>query len=106
VPPVETNASGSATATLEGNTLTLEGSYEGMVVAGPGAHIHGPASVSANAGILFPLEFDNATGTLSGGPFTLDLAQLQQLQDGLLYVNLHSEAHPTGEIRGQLLSQP
>jgi hypothetical protein len=101
--PVETDASGSVTATLDGNALTLEGSYEGMVVAGPGAHIHGPASEDENAGVLFPLEFDNEAGTLSGGPFTLTSAQLQQLQDGLFYVNLHSEEHQDGEIRGQLL---
>ena len=110
VPPVDTAATGLVTATLAGTTLTVEGTYEGLVIADPGAHIHGPAGVEENADILFPLTFDNETGTLSA---TVNLAAPESaefgpatfgyLQDGLLYANLHTEENPSGEIRGQLL---
>lgn len=111
VPPVESAATGSLTATLEdGSTLIISGTYEGLTVADPGAHIHGPADVENNAGVLFPLTFDNETGTLSA---TINLAAEENvafgaaafgyLQNGLLYANLHTEENPDGEIRGQLL---
>lgn len=111
VPPVESDATGSLTATLEGTTLTIAGTYEGLsVVETPGAHIHGPAETTQNADVLFPLTFDNAAGTLAT---TVDLAAPENaafgpaafgyLQGGQLYANLHTAENPSGEIRGQLL---
>ena len=110
VPPVESTATGEVTATLDGTMLDITGSYEGLTVSGPGAHIHGPADVENNAPVLFPLTFDNEAGTLSA---TVDLAAEENaafgpaafgyLQNGLLYANLHTEENPDGEIRGQLL---
>jgi len=110
VPPVESAATGEVTATLDGTMLSVDGTYEGLTVAGPGAHIHGPADVENNADVLFPLTFDNEAGTLSA---TIDLAAEENaafgpaafgyLQNGLLYANLHTEENPSGEIRGQLL---
>ena len=111
VPPIESSATGDVTATLDGSTLTISGSYRGLtVIETPGAHIHGPATTEENADILFPLAFDNEAGTLSA---TIELgaeenvafgpAAFGYLQNGLLYANLHTEANPGGEIRGQLL---
>lgn len=110
VPPVESDATGEVTATLEGTMLSVDGTYQGLIVGGPGAHIHGPADVENTAGVLFPLTFDNEAGTLSA---SLDLAAPENaefgpaafgyLQNGLLYANLHTEENPDGEIRGQLL---
>lgn len=110
VPPVESDATGTLTATLDGSTLTISGTYEGLTVTEPGAHIHGPADVENNADVLFPLTFDNEAGTLSA---TIELgaeenaafspAAFGYLQNGLLYANLHTEENPSGEIRGQLL---
>jgi uncharacterized surface protein with fasciclin (FAS1) repeats len=110
VPPVESAATGEVTATLEGTMLSVDGTYEGLTVTDPGAHIHGPAGVENNADVLFPLAFDNEAGTLSA---TLDLATTEDpflgvqvfnsLIVSLLYANLHTEENPSGEIRGQLL---
>lgn len=111
VPPVDSSAFGRLTATLDGTTLTIEGTYEGLtVIDDPGAHIHGPALATYNADVLFPLTFDNEAGTLEA---TLDLAApenspfgigvFNHLKNGYLYANLHTEENPTGEIRGQLV---
>ena len=68
-----------------------------------GAHIHQGAS-DANGGIVFEL---TASGTRDGtfsGTFQLDDTQVQSLKDGQLYVQLHSEDHKSGVLRGQLQS--
>ncbi len=113
VPPVESAASGTLTATLDGSLLSITGAYEGLVVVDPGAHIHGPASTAQNADVLFPLTFDNEAGTFSASVELGDEANAAfgpavfgYLQNGLLYVNLHTEANPAGEIRGQLSTAP
>jgi transforming growth factor-beta-induced protein len=55
VPPVDTDATGSATVGLYGTKLVVNGTFSGFEIGGPGAHIHGPAAAGANAGILFDL---------------------------------------------------
>jgi hypothetical protein len=42
-----------------------------------------------------------AAGPVSDLPITLTVSQVQDLKNGLLYVNVHSSNFPTGEIRGQ-----
>jgi uncharacterized surface protein with fasciclin (FAS1) repeats len=101
VPPVETAATGTATVTFDGTAVSVEGTYENLVVAGPGAHVHGPAPAGENAVVVVALAFDNAAGTLSGS-FEPTGEQIGWFLGGLLYINLHSEANPGGEIRGQI----
>jgi hypothetical protein len=97
--------SGNVTAMLssDGNTLTLSGNFSGLTGPATGAHIHGPAPAGQAAGVVFPLEIDNAaSGSLSGTWMNLGAEQLQQLRDGLFYVNVHTDMNPPGEIRAQL----
>ena len=119
---VETDFEGEATVTLTDTTLSVAGTYsQGMVVTAPGAHIHGPASATENAGVLFVLTYENGAlteeGTLTG---EFDLAQavtvgegedavtytseqlLEFLNTGQLYINLHTADNPAGELRGQI----
>lgn len=111
VPPVTTDATGSAVIAVDGDELTVHGSFadlEGELeeVGGTPAHIHGPAGPDENAGVVFPLEVepgdDDQSGTFS---LTETLTEEQQadLQDGLYYVNVHSTVYPGGEIRGQIV---
>lgn len=97
--------SGEATAMLNNaeNTLTLNGNFTGLTGPATAAHIHGPAREGDTAGVVFPLQVDSATsGTVSGTWTGMTAEQVQQLRDGLYYVNIHTEMNPPGEIRGQL----
>lgn len=122
VPPVDTDASGAATFTLEQHEdgpdlhyeLTVSGPWNGCVTQ---AHIHvgGPDENGPVVAFLFetadPLV--DAEGTLSEGILTADdlvgpledadfSALATELQAGNTYVNVHTTEHPAGEIRGQI----
>jgi hypothetical protein len=111
VPPVETDASGSVEAELDGLTLTLSGSFEGLESdynAEIGSHIHGGAA-GQNGPVLIPLaptlDGDNRGGTFeaANNTFTLTQGLADSLAAGLFYINIHTVDNPSGEIRGQLL---
>ena len=101
VPPTGSTATGSANVTVAGNRLAIDGAWDGFDIVDPGAHVHGPAAASENAGILFELAYDNAARTFEG-TFTLDQEQMAWFLENELYINLHSAAFPGGEIRGQI----
>ncbi|WP_157465349.1 CHRD domain-containing protein [Deinococcus apachensis] len=105
-PPVTTSATGLVGLTLKGRTLTVLGTFQNLSSEAIGAHIHGPADENTNASVLFPLTIDQVTnGARSGrvtGTFTLTDQQMEWLNNRMLYVNVHSQAHPDGEIRGQV----
>ena len=68
------------------------------------AHIHGPARAGQNANVLFPLPL----GGLKVGEIDFDITPITDgdvtdLLAGLWYVNIHTEEHMGGEIRGQIL---
>lgn len=101
VPPHDGTASGKAEMTLDTETLMLTWTvtYEGLSGPAIGAHIHGPVSAGANAGILVP--FPTVDSPISGSK-KLSPDQAQDILEGLAYVNIHTKGHPGGEIRGQL----
>ncbi len=105
VPPNDRPGTGMAEAQYNKETgiLTYKVTYSGLSGPVTGAHIHGPASPTANAGIVVP--FTNVTQSPISGQAKLTDAQASQLLSGLWYVNLHTAAHPPGEIRGQLVQK-
>jgi hypothetical protein len=88
----------------ETNVLILTGDYQNLNATISGSHIHGPAGLQENAGILFDVENSGGTiGTLTDTS-TLTEAQEAELLAGRLYVNVHSTGtYAAGEIRAQLL---
>ena len=78
------------------------------------SHIHGPAGINESTGFLYPLtantqgSFDGViaqTITLSANAYSIQ-DQIDQLFAGEWYINIHSSAHGSGEIRGQLVPVP
>jgi hypothetical protein len=103
VPPHAVPGTGKLDATLDTSTkvLTYTLTYQGLTGAATMAHFHGPAKVGANAGVLVPIKGD-LTSPIHGTA-TLTDDQVKELQDGLLYTNVHTAANPGGEIRGQVM---
>ncbi|MCU0787293.1 MAG: CHRD domain-containing protein [Verrucomicrobia bacterium] len=105
-PPVVTGAGGLGLFSLDGNTLTFSVNYSGLTGPWTVAHIHGPAGVGTNGGVLINLApyADPANGTEGtfSGVIVLSDAQKAQVLAGLTYVNVHTGANPGGEIRGQI----
>jgi Cu/Zn superoxide dismutase len=100
--PVTTSATGSVTATLTEKTLAVSGTFNNLSAAATAAHIHGPADRDSVADPICTLTAAAATsGTLAGNCSLTD-AQVVQLKDGRMYVNIHTSTNPAGEVRGQL----
>lgn len=94
---------GSASATLEGNTLSISGSFTGL--SGPATKAH--LSLSKGPGIPgSPLVDVNVAGDVAGtvsGETRLDPRQLAALRSGRLYIQIDSEKMPSGHLWGWLL---
>lgn len=114
VPAITSMANGSVMATLDGNELTVEGSFEGLSsplatdIAG-GAHLH-TGMAGENGAVIFPLTV-TANGSTAGtfeaanNTFTLSSGQVDTLMMRGVYINIHSENYAGGELRGQLLPE-
>jgi hypothetical protein len=100
VPPVQTSAAGSGTITVN-DDKSVSGSVTTKGVKGTMAHIH-EAAPGKNGGVAIPLEkkSDNEWAVPAGAKLTD--AQYKSYKAGDLYVNVHSDANKSGEIRGQL----
>ncbi len=102
VPAVATAANGTLDANLnkQTNVLSWTVTYSGLSGAATGGHFHGPAMTGQNAGVVVP--FAGSLASPIRGTATLTAAQVADLVAGRWYVNLHTAAHPGGEIRGQV----
>jgi hypothetical protein len=99
VPPIKSKGSGSGTITI-GADHTVSGSIITTGIAGTMAHIH-EAPPGKSGPVVIPLTKDGNTYTVPPDAKLSD-AQYTSLLAGNLYVNVHTAAHPDGEIRGQL----
>jgi CHRD domain len=102
VPPVVTEASGTFGATFDTATrqLTWKGTYSGLSGRATAAHFHGPADATATAPVS--LGWTKIDSPFDGSA-TLTEKQAGELLAGKWYVNIHTQSHPGGEIRGQVL---
>ncbi|HTK99931.1 MAG TPA: CHRD domain-containing protein [Pseudomonadales bacterium] len=100
VPPVKTMATGSAHFTVK-DDMSISGSVKTEGIKGIAAHIHDGAA-GQNGGVVVPLTATGANEWSAPKDAKLTKAQMDKLAAGDLYVNVHSDAHKDGEIRGQL----
>ena len=118
-PPVVSTGAATAIITYVGGQLLFRVDVGGTSNV-TRAHIHGPAAVGVNAGIRVnfyeppsgttPLNF-TGTATLANGVAGLPIgismdSLLVLLRNGNAYVNVHTSAYPSGELRGQISKVP
>lgn len=99
VPPNDSPATGTAEVTVDSDEGTVSWSVTVQDLTGDpvAAHIHGPATAEENAPPVIDM-----SDSLMDGSADITEAQIGELEDGKYYVNVHTEEHPDGEIRGQL----
>jgi hypothetical protein len=106
VPANDSAGKGTLSATL--NTETHEFKYhvvfDGLTGAVTAAHFHGPAAPGANAGPVVPIKGSPLPSPIDGTA-TLTPNQEKDLLAGQWYFNLHTAAHPSGELRGQVMKE-
>jgi hypothetical protein len=106
VPPVQTSGSGSADLTYDPATRVVTWSITYSGLSGPAtmAHFHGPAAEGKNGPVVIWLSQKGSPVTSPiTGKTTLTPAQAKEFTAGEWYVNVHTAAHPAGEIRGQVM---
>jgi hypothetical protein len=100
VPPVQTSASGSGTITVE-DDKSVTGKITTSGIKGTGAHIH-EGAVGKNGPDIITLKKSSDNEWSVPVDAKLTDAQYDAFKAGNLYVNVHSDANKSGEIRGQL----
>lgn len=101
VPANTSTATGSATLSYNKTTkiFTLNLTYSGITPTM--GHIH-VGAVGVSGPVVFP--FSSLTSPFSYTSVALTAAQEADLLANKYYVNLHTDAFPGGEIRGQLVT--
>ncbi|MFL6465307.1 MAG: CHRD domain-containing protein [Bryobacteraceae bacterium] len=100
VPPVSTNASGKSTISVASDK-SVSGSVITDAMTGTAAHIH-QGAMGANGPVIIPLTKTSDKAFTVPANTKLTDAQYDAYRAGNLYVNVHSAAHPAGEIRVQM----
>jgi hypothetical protein len=106
VPAVDTAGKGEARISYDPGTRVVSWSISYSGLSGPVtmAHFHGPAATGQNAGVQIWLskQGSDAQSPIKGKA-TLTPEQAKDFSAGMWYVNVHTKAHPGGEIRGQVV---
>ncbi|MEM1357803.1 MAG: CHRD domain-containing protein, partial [Bacteroidota bacterium] len=111
--PISSTGTGMINALLDGNQLSVQGTFAGLTSAfdasiGGGIHLHLGYPGQAGA-VAIPLSVelnDDLRGGLlltAANQFTLTDEQAEFVRTRGAYINIHTTDFPAGELRGQLL---
>ncbi len=95
--------SGSATATLKGSTLTIAGTFSGLKTAATIVRLHRSPKTAMRGPAIGDLTATAGTSGSISGSLELTKAQIDDLAAGRIYIQLHSQKAPDGNLWGWLL---
>jgi CHRD domain-containing protein len=94
---------GSVSAVLVGTKLTVSGMFEGMRSAATSADLHQSKMTGIRGAVIHEMTASKAMAGNVSGSVDLTPAEVDALRKGLLYVVVHSEGAPDGNLWGWLL---
>ncbi len=97
-----TTGMGSVTATLRGNVLSVSGTFSGLQGPATIAQLHVAPRGLRGPAVLDLIVTKGTSGTVQGD-LALTGAQVDHLRRLRLYIQIHSEAAPEGNLWGWLL---
>jgi len=100
---VDIAGSGSASATLSGATLVVNGTFDGLLSPATTAQIHRGSVTGVRGPVILDLTILPKTAGTISGTFTLNFDQVESLRKGRLYIQIGSEKAPDGNLWGWLL---
>jgi hypothetical protein len=96
--------SGSATAALKGSTLTINGTFTGLKTPATVVRVHRSVKPGMRGAPIGDLTATPETSGTISGSIELNKDQIADLAAGRLYIQLHSQKAPDGNLWGWLLT--
>lgn len=96
---------GHATAELDGNRLVIAGEFAGLLGPATVANLHIGAAVGVRGPVIDSLSVTAGSDGELSGSIRLSASEVAALRSGRLYIQLHSESAPEGNLWGWLLSE-
>ncbi|HTS48245.1 MAG TPA: CHRD domain-containing protein [Bryobacteraceae bacterium] len=94
---------GMVSAVLTGSKLAVTGTFEGMHSPATAAHLHESKMTGVRGVMIHELTVSKSPAGNVSGSVELTPAEVEALRKGLLYVVVHSEGAPDGNLWGWLL---
>ena len=95
---------GSASASLKGTTLTINGTFSGLKTPATIVRVHRSAKPGMRGMPIGELKATPETSGTISGTIELTKQQIDDLAAGRLYIQLHSQKAPDGNLWGWLLA--
>lgn len=93
---------GNATATLEGDTLTVQGNFSNFTSPATGGSLRIGLAKGVPGDAIGTLSVDHATTGHFSGSVKLSSEQIAALKKQAIYVRIDSEKAPDGNVQGWL----
>jgi hypothetical protein len=99
----EITGSGSISAVLAGTQLSITGAFDGMQSPATLAQVRQGVATGVRGPAIGDLTVSPATSGDVSGMLSLTAEQVESLRKGKLYIQIHSEKAPDGNLWGWLL---
>ena len=96
---------GHATGDLDGDRLTIEGEFGGLLGPATVANLHMGIAVGVRGPVIYSLTVATEREGELTGTVRLRDEEIAALRAGRLYIQIHSESAPEGNLWGWLLTE-